>query len=345
MSVLNVFKGDAFSVTSLTDSINELEYRTTRLDALGLFEEKSVSTTSVAIERIGDSIQLVPPTPRGGKGDVKDNEKRTMKHLTVPHFLREWSVIADEVQGVRKFGSETETETVMAVVLDKIADNMADLDVTNEYSRLGAVQGVVTYANGTTLDLFSEFGVTQAAEVDFDLDNASPGEGALRKACAAIVRATRTKMGGSPFGYVHSFVGDTFFDQLISHKEVRETYKGWSEAAILRDSYVGPSRAENPIFTFGGVVFENYGAVAAEGDGTKLGVEATKAKFFPVGARGMFKTYYAPAPYMDTVNTLGKKFYAKQALLDLDKGVYGETQTNALHICTRPAALLRAKNT
>lgn len=345
MTILNVFKDDAFSVTSLTDAINELEYRPSRLDALGLFEEKSVSTTSVAIERIGDAIQLIPPAPRGGKGDVKDKQKRTMKQLTVPHFPREWSVVADEVQGVREFGTETQVETVMAVVLDKIADNMADIDVTNEYSRLGAVQGVVTYADGSTLDLFSEFGVSQAAEVDFDLDNASPAEGVLRKACAGIIRTTRKKMGGSPFGYVHALVGDTFFDQLISHKEVRETYKGWSEAAILRDSYVGPSRADNPIFTFGNIVFENYGAVAESGDGAMIGIDALKAKFFPVGARGMFKTYYAPAPYMDTVNTLGKKYYAKQALLDLDKGVYGETQTNALHICTRPAALLRAKNT
>lgn len=345
MTILNVFKEDAFSVTSLTDAINEVEYRPSRIEALGLFEEKSVSTTSVSVERIGDALQLVPPTPRGGKGDVKDKQHRSMKNLTVPHFLREWSVIADEIQNVRRFGSESELETVMSVVLDKVMDNMSDLEVTNEYSRLGAVQGVVTYADDSTLNLFTEFGVSQASEVDFDLDNANPASGALRKACAGIVRATRTAMGGSPFGYVHSFVGDTFFDQLISHPEVRETYKGWSEAAILRDSYVGGNRADNPIFTFGGIVFENYGAVTATGDGAKIGIEATKAKFFPVGARGMFKTYYAPAPYMDTVNTLGKKYYAKQALLDLDKGVYGETQTNALHICTRPAALLRAKNT
>jgi len=345
MSILNVFKGDAFSVTSLTDAINELQYRPSRIEALGIFEDKPVSTTSVAIERIGDAIQLVPPTPRGGKGDVKDSQKRTMKNLTVPHFLREWSVLADEVQNVRAFGLESDVETVMSVVLGKIADNMSDLEVTNEYSRLGALQGVVTYADDTTLNLFTEFGVTQAAEVDFDLDAASPAEGVLRKACAGIVRATRAAMGGSPFSYVHAFVGDTFFDQLISHKEVRETYKGWSEAAILRDSYVGGNRAENPIFTFGGIVFENYGAVTETGDGAKIGIEATKAKFFPVGARGMFKSYYASAPYMETVNTLGKKYYAKQALMDLDKGVYGETQTNALQVCTRPKALLRAKNT
>ena len=345
MSILNVFKGDAFSVTSLTDAINEIEYRPSRIQELGLFEEKPVSTTSVAIERVGDKIQLVPPTPRGGKGDVKEKQKRSMKYLGVPHFLREWSVLADEVQNVRAFGSESEVETVMSVVLDKVMDNMADIDVTREYHRLGALQGVVTYADESEMNLFTEFAVSQAAEIDFDLDNASPASGVLRQKCAAIVKATRDAMGGTPFARVHAFVGDTFFDQLISHKEVRETYLGWSEAKILRESYIGADRGSYSILEFGGITFELYGAATTVGDGAKLGIEATKAKFFPVGARGMYKTYYAPAPYMETVNTLGRPFYAKQALLDLDKGVYGETQMNALDVCTRPKALLRAKNT
>lgn len=345
MTMLDIFKDDAFSLVSLTDSINEIEYRSSRIQELGLFEEKSVRTTTIAIERIGDKIQLVPPAPRGGKGDVKEKQKSTVKPFAIPHFPREWSVIADEVQNVRAFGSESEVETVMSVVLDKIMDNMADIDVTHEYHRLGAVQGLVTYADGTTLDLFSEFDVSQAAEIDFDLDAPSPAEGVLRKACSNVVLSTRNAMGGSPFARVHAFVGDTFFDQLISHKEVRETYKGWSEAAILRDSYVSPDRGANDIFSFGGIAFERYGAATAVGDGAKIGIEATKAKFFPVGARGMFTTYYAPAPYMETVNTLGRPFYAKQAMLDLDKGVYGETQMNALDICTRPKALMRAKNT
>jgi len=145
-----------------------------------VFDVNPVATTSVAIERIGDTLKLVPPAPRGGKGDNKGNEKRKIKSLSVPHFLREWSVLADEVQNVRAFGSETQLETMQSVVLNKIADNMADLMGTDEYSRLGALQGVVTYADNTSLDLFSEFGVTQAAEVDFDLDNATPGEGVLR---------------------------------------------------------------------------------------------------------------------------------------------------------------------
>lgn len=343
--MLDIFKDDAFGVVSLTDAINEVQYRPNRIDQLGLFEVTPVATTSVAIERIGDTLKLVPPAPRGGKGDNKASDKRSMKSLSVPHFLREWSVLADEVQNVRAFGSDTMLETVQSVVLGKIADNMADLMVTDEYSRLGALQGVVTYADTSELNLFTEFGVSQATEVDFDLDNATPAEGVLRKKCAEIVRATRKAMGGTPFEYVHAFVGDTFFDQLVSHKEVRETYNGWSEAAILRDSYVGLNRGANPIFTFGGIVFENYGAVAETGDGAKLGVGAGLAKFFPIGVRGMYKTYLAPAPYMETVNTMGQRFYAKQEPMDFDKGIYGETQTNALHVCTRPAALLRARNT
>ncbi|EYR81850.1 major capsid protein [Shinella sp. DD12] len=134
MTMLNIFKDDAFSLTSLTDSINEIEYRSSRIQELGLFEEKAVATTTIAIERIGDKIQLVPPAPRGGKGDVKEKQKATAKPFAIPHFPREWSVLADEVQNVRAFGSESEVETVMSVVLDKIMDNMADIDVTHEYS-------------------------------------------------------------------------------------------------------------------------------------------------------------------------------------------------------------------
>jgi hypothetical protein len=36
---------------------------------------------------------------------------------------------------------------------------------------------------------FTEFGISQPAEIDFDLDNASPASGAVRKACNGIVRA------------------------------------------------------------------------------------------------------------------------------------------------------------
>ncbi len=343
--MLDIFNQDAFSVTSLTDALRDVKPRPSRLGDLGLFQASGVTTTSIAIERIGDMLQLVTPTPRGGPGETRDMPKRSIQSIQVPHFQRDWSVNADEVQGVRSFGSETALETVQGVVADKINVNIEDLDLTDEFCRIGAIQGVVSYKGGQTLNLFQTFGVSQPAEIDFDLDNANPVDGALLKKCTDIIRAVRKAVGGLAFQYVHAFVGDNFFDWLLTHKEVRETYKGTSEAAFLRDSFVGPNRGSNPIYKFGGIVWENYGALEDNGDGALMGIPTDKAKFVPIGLGGLFRTYWAPADYVETVNTRGLRTYAKQWPKPNGKGVDGETQRNALHICTRPAALLRAKAT
>lgn len=339
--MLDIFNNDAFGVTSLTDFVNSLKYRPGRIGEMGLFDSTAITTTSIAIERIGDVLQLVKPTPRGGPGETRDMPKRTMLNLSVPHFQRDWAVMADQVQGVRAKGSESELETVQQVVGEVISAQTSDMDLTEEHARLGAVTGIVTYADASTLNLFTAFGVTEETEVDFDLDAASPADGVLRKAAVGVIRKMKAKLGAVPFASIHAFVGDTFFDQLLTHKEVRDTYKGWSEAQILRESYIGPNRASNPMFEFGGIVWENYGEIDGEG----VGIAATKARFFPVGVPGLFRTYHAPADYIETVNTLGERLYAKQWPMPNDKGINGELQMNALQICTRPAVLMGARNT
>lgn len=343
--MLDIFNQDAFSVTSLTDALRDVKPRPSRLGDLGLFNYSGVTTTTISIERIGDMLQLVAPTPRGGPGETRDMPKRTIQAVSIPHFQRDWSVNADEVQGVRAFGSETALETVQGLVASKIGANIDDLDLTDEYARIGAIQGIISYKGGQTLNLFNLFGVSQAAEIDFDLDNASHVDGSLLKKMVGVIRAVRKAVGGLPFRRVHAFVGDQFFDDLLTHKEVRETYRGTSEAAFLRDSFVGPDRGSNPIFEFGGIVWENYGAIESSGDGALMGINTDQARFVPIGMPGLFRGYYAPADYMETVNTIGLRTYAKQWPMQNGKGVNGETQRNVLHLCTRPAALLRGKRT
>jgi hypothetical protein len=147
-------------------------------------------------------------------------------------------------------------------------------------------------------------------------------------------------LGGVPFTGIHSFVGDDFFDDLLSHPEVRETFKGWSEAQILREGYIGPNRSSYGIFEFGGIVWENYRGGIIEG---KTFIESDKANFFPTGVPGLFKTAFAPADYIDTVNTIGQRLYTKQYRMQNDKGINLDTQMNALQYCTRPKVLLRGK--
>ncbi len=343
--MLDIFNADAFSVTTLTTALRDLKPRPSRLGDLGLFHEESVSTTTISIERIGDILKLVSPTPRGSEGETRDMPKRNIRAIPIPHFQRDWAVYADEVQGIRAFGSTTVLETVQGKVMTRIDAEVADFDMTDEYSRLGAIQGVVTYKNGDALDLYSTFGVSEPGEIDFDLDNGSPDDGILRRRCTGVIRSMRAALGGIPFMSVHAFCGDNFFDDLLQHAEVRETYKGHSQAAILRDSYVGKNRGENPIFEFGGIVWENYGAIESSGDGALMGIHTDKCRFVPLGVDQLFQTYHAPADYIETVNTLGQRLYAKQWPMRNGKGIKGEVQTNPLHICTRPNSLLRAKRT
>lgn len=342
-TMANVFDNDAFSVVTLTDAISEKKIRPGRLEAMGLFQTTSVPTLEIAIERIGDMIQLVAPSPRGAPGETRDMPKRTIEKLKVPHFQRDWAVYADEVQDVRQFGSQA-LESVQNKVAERISVNLTDLDLTEEYARIGAIQGIVTYKGGQTLNLFNQFGIAQPVEIDFDLRNVDPVDGILRRKCTEMIRRARSAIGAAAFDHLHAFVGDDFFDDLLQHREVRETYKGWNEAQILRESYGGKTRAENPIFEFGGIVWENYSPPASEGDGALIGIDSSKAKFFPVGMPGLFRTYYAPADYMETVNTLGKRRYAKGFPMPNGKGINGETQANMLSICTRPAVLQSARN-
>lgn len=342
MPMLDIFNDDAFSVVSLTDAINKLKFVPGRIGALGLFQESGVSETKIAIEERDGVLKLVAPTPRGGPGHTLDKSLRTMRSLVVPHFEINDAVMAEEVQGVRAWGSETMTETVQGKVAERLQIHSQSMEATHEYSRIGAIKGVVTYADGSSLNLFTEFGVSQIAEIDFDLDNATPTAGSLRKACAGVTRSIAGVLEGVPFSGVHAFCGDAFFDDLIAHTEVRSTYLQQQEASQLRAGYIDDGAGGSyGSFNFGGITWENYrGSV----DGTDF-IDTNKCHLFPVGVPNLFRTYYAPADYIQTVNTLGQRMYAKQYVMPNDKGIHLDSQMNSLDICTRPRALLKGKRT
>lgn len=338
--MLDVFNDDAFGVVPLTDAINKVKFVPGRIGQLGLFQETGASTTAVAIEERDGILTLVPPTPRGGPGVTVDKSKRTLRSVAVPHFEINDTIMAEEVQGVRAWGSETEVEMVQGKVAERFGTHTQSHEATQEYSRIGAVKGTVTYADGTTLNLFTLFGVSPLVEVDFDLDNGSPAAGALRKKCASVVRGMAGVLEGIPFTGIHAFCGDAFFDDLIAHTEVRASYLQQQEASQLRGGYVSAGQSYGT-FQFGGITWENYRGQVGE----TTFVNTDKCHLFPVGVPGLFRTYYAPADYIETVNTIGRRLYAKQYQMPNGKGVHLDVQMNALNICTRPRALILGKRT
>jgi hypothetical protein len=60
-----------------------------------------------------------------------------------------------------------------------------------------------------------------------------------------------------------------------------------------------------------------------------------------VGTVDTFGTYFAPADFNETVNTLGQPVYAKQAPRQFDRGTDLHTQSNPLPMCHRPGVLVK----
>lgn len=341
--MLDIFGMDAFSVLRLTTAMREVEYVPSRIGQLGLFQSQNIDTTDVAIEKANaNELVLVPSSPRGGIGQTRDHSKRSLRKLSVPHFERNDAIMADEVQQARAFGDETAVETLIGKIAQKASVHSQDFALTEEYHRLNVIKtGNLLDADGTVLYNYqSEFGETMSAEIDFDLDNASAVDGALRKKCAGVVRKIGNALGGLPFRGIHAFCGDAFFDDLIAHKEVRDTYKNHADAAALRTSYVNNGAGGSwGVFEFGGITWENYRG------GGSVSIDPDKCHIIPLGVPRLFQTVYAPADYIETVNRPGQRLYAKQYEMPNGKGVNLDFQMNALHYCTRPRALIPGKRT
>lgn len=333
MPALDIFNNDAFSVHSLTKAINETPYQPMRIGSLGLFGEEGISTTTLSIEKRGTTLSLVPTASRGAPGRPESNDKRTLIPINTVHLPQRGAVIADEVQNVRAFGSETDLETVQNLVNNKLAKMRRNLDVTIEWQRIGAIKGQVLDADGTTvlLDLNTAFG-TSAQTKDMVLDSDST------KVKQKIVEATRlveTALGGIMHGGLHAFCGVGFFDALVGHPAVEKAYDRYLESQFLRTTQRG-QEGTGPGFGFVGVQWEEYkGAVSGQ-----TFIPDNKAYLVPLGVPDLFVTHYAPADYMETVNTVGLPYYAKQEMMRMNRGVELEAQSNPISICTRPNVVI-----
>jgi len=213
---------------NLTARVNELPYVPQGVSDLGIFTERGVSTTSVEIEKKGTTLSLIPTSPRGSAPSQRVVDKRDIRVLNVPRIAREAVVHAHQVQNVRAFGTDDMLETVMGVLMDEVANANLEVDMTLENLRLGAVTGVIRDADGSTIyDLFSEFGVSQLGERDFELDDA---ETDVRQKCAELLRlmGRELKMGAALQNIqAAALCSDGFFDGLIGHASVKAAWERW----------------------------------------------------------------------------------------------------------------------
>lgn len=334
--MLDVFNGDGFSWQELTDAFIKLPYQPMRLGELGLFQEAGVRTTSIDVESKDGRLSLIQTSPRGAPApDPLGSAKRTLRTFKTYHLERESKVLADEVQNIRAYGSQTEFMQVQDLANERLAELRPMHEVTLEYHRVNALKGVLLDADGSTLkNLFTEFGVSQQT-LDIALGTSTTN---VRARIIAAIRLIEAEMGGTvAIGY-RGFCSAEWFDAFTGHATVTEAHK-YQESQVLRDDL-------RAAFRFARVDWEEYRGSVARPDsigGTSAFIEADVAYLVPITAPSIFVTRFSPADWEETVNTPGIPLYAKTVPdpSGMNKFRLITTQSNPLCLNLRPRAVLK----
>jgi Phage major capsid protein E len=365
--MLDIFSTNpAFSVTSLTLALNRQPFMPGRIGQLGLYTPKRLATISTTIEVESGRLAFVPSAPRGAPPALNVEDRRQLIPFLIPHFPLSDAVLADSVQGVRSFGTEDQLEAVQSVINERLVSMGRKHDVTLEYLRLGGVKGrIITRTNRDTgapevaIDLRNAFGLPAkllsyqppppapvglvpydiewpiAVPVtgwDMDAITVASLNGSMTQLVLNLQRLVSDNLGSQTFTGIYGVAGRNFFDAWAMHPEVRSTFLNQPSADRLRDPFWQTA------VPFRGVTIEEYRGQI----GNVKFVEDDMCYFFPVGVPDLFVEAYAPADYIETVNTLALPRYAKQEVMPFDRGINLETQQNVLPICTTPDCLIAA---
>ena len=331
--ILNPFDTDAFNMVSLTNAINILPNNYGRVRELALFPGKGVRTRTVSVEEQNGVLNLLPTLPPGAPGTQNKMGKRTVRSFTIPHIPVDDVILPQEYEGIRAFGSETEVAALAQVLNDHLQTAKNKFAITLEHLRMGALKGIILDADGSTIyNLYTEFGISQET-VSFALTNSETNVAAK---CREVTRHMEDNLKGEVMSSIRCLVDEGFFDALIAHESVKEVYRNHAAAIEILG---GDPRKE---FKFGGITFEEYRGVATDLDGnSRQFIADNEGHAFPMGTMNTFQTLFAPADFIETVNTLGLELYAKQEERKFGRGIDLHAQSNPLPICYRPGVLVK----
>jgi hypothetical protein len=335
MATMDIFSQNAFSMLELTRGLQEVPYKPGLIRSLGLFNFRPIRTRQFAIESRGGTLSLIPFSERGAPGSQGTGDGRTIRDFRTRHFKKEDTIWASEVAGIRAFGSETELQQVQAEVAYRGQKLRNDAELTFEFHMLNALSGMVYDTDGSTVvyNWYTEFGITQAAEINFDLAAASPAKGALRKKCFEVITAMEADIGGLVPGsvQVEAVCGTNFWRDLTSHPDVIDT---WLYAQKASDLASKPA----DVFDWGGIRWRRYRG------GSGVAMNTDKCKLYPMGIDGLFEQYASPPDTFDLVNTPGMETYFRM-IPDTKRNefVTVEMEANPMFVCTRPAVLRQGR--
>lgn len=346
---LDIFRNDAFSVTSLMRLVDNVPFIPTMLGDMGIFESTPIATRTVLLYDQDGNIRLIPTTEIGAPDVQQARDQGRLRALDTVRLAKMDTVRAGELLQVADTAiPETiRLRNAISLVVERTQKLKNDMNATKELHRLGALQGKLLDADGTTViyDYFAQYGISTPPTIQVNFSTTAEAdlmmyfqENVYRPMTLAL--QGRAAVGGFRIG---ALVGDGFWSKLMRHPGFRNIYQLNMQAQAV-------ARAANPLVMpnaweqveFAGVTWINYRGSTA-GD---IAIPTNDAIFFPIGARDVFKVFWAPG---ETLLDVGNGQKGRPEYLYVQPDVRSQMPSHIdiflraypLYACIFPKALLR----
>lgn len=335
--VTDIFGQNAWGVVDFQEDVVErVAFRPQLLGELGIFEPVFSRSRTIVIADRNRTLSLIPTSEMGAPPEELIPEGAKVRPFNTTRLAKGSTIYAAELAGVTALPFDVQTADVSQEVTDRTQQILEDLELTWEHMRFGALNGIVLDADGSTIiNWWTEWGISQPAEIDFALDVSTTD---VRAKIREVKRTMMEKSGGawSPGARIGALVGSTFFDALLNHPSIKETRLAYEAGARAMENVEGYSS-----ITIEGVTFIDY---RGTDDGSSIAIGSDKARFFPIGVRGAFKAGFSPAnefrPYL---NQRARRYYGLILADPSGRDAWDrvEIYSYPLFVATRPEMLLR----
>jgi hypothetical protein len=336
--VVDIFNQNAFTAIDFQEQVVErTDFKPQLLGTMDLFDPIYSRSQMIGIADRNGVLTLIPTSELGAPLEELIPRGANVRAMRAVRLAKGSTIYVSEISAVLALPFDDQFRDITQEVTDRNAQITDDMELTWEHMRFGAIQGIVLDADGSTVlvNWYDFWGVAQPGVIDFELDDPDTD---VRAKCRNVQRAMQKASKGcwTPSTRIGALVGDTFFDLLVNHPQIKETKVNTNRAPML-ENIEGYSSIE-----IENITFINY---RGTDDGSTIAIATDEAKFFPIGARGAFQVGWAPASeFKAGLNKRGQPLYGMilEDKSGRDEWDRIEQYSYPLFICTRPEMLQRA---
>ena len=350
-------------LTEWTEQINEQDNQFGVFNAMGLFNAKPVSQTTLTFQKNIKNVTLIPQTTRrGGTASRGVDGVSELYNLNLPYFEHKDFVGVQDIQG---YAASSEDERVISlgeVKAEKVISMRESADQTKEYMQIEAIKGVTKDAYGNTVaDMFEEFGLTarrtqeissNGFSLDFELGTASTD--IYQKITDLKRYITKKASTGGAIGKIQVPCSESFFDALKNHPKVREAYAAWTNSGgsnggkeIYRDELTTYTNwGVTDSFEFNGVLFWTYPAEFSIDKGdqtfeTKSAFNGKEGYTIVKGVKDAYRGAFGPSNTFKGANKAGASIYLNEFADKYDREYEFNLEMSPLYWLARPQFSIR----